>query len=761
MFDTLETKMNETHLKKIADDLNLSLRQVTAAARLLTEGGTVPFIARYRKEITDSLDEVAITAIRDKMAQMEALDNRRESILKSLKERELLTDDLYGKIVSAETMTTLEDIYLPYRPKRRTRATAAREKGLEPLAKLIFNQKDDTDPVKEAAAYIDPEKGVETAEDAIAGSRDIIAEWVNEDQGAREKMRALYAHKGVFSSRVIPGKEAEGAKFKDYFDWEEPVAKAPSHRILAMRRGEKEGVIDLRIGPPQDKALELLEAMFVKGENAASQEVKKAVHDGYKRLLSVSMETDIRLETKKRADKEAIKVFTDNLRELLLAPPLGQKSVMAIDPGIRTGCKAACLDPQGKLLQTDTIYPFKSENANLSSAKTVKGLVESHKVEAIAIGNGTAGRETEAFIHTLPFSDTLPVVMVNESGASIYSASEAAREEFPDLDVVYRGAVSIGRRLMDPLAELVKIDPKSIGVGQYQHDVNPLALKRSLDDVVMSCVNAVGVDVNTASQQLLTYVSGLGPQLAKNIVTYRDTYGALSSREALKKVSRLGPKAFEQAAGFLRIRNGDNPLDASAVHPESYGIVETMARDLGVGVTDLLENETLRKNIDLNRYVNEKVGIPTLTDILAELAKPGRDPRKQFESFKFKEGIEKIADVQPGMRLPGIVTNVTAFGAFVDIGVHQDGLVHISQMANRFIKDPNEVVKVHQHIMVKVLDVDQERKRISLSLKQDAVQKPEKTRKASKKTEKRPKTKKRGKAEPGPFNNPFTRTFHS
>ena len=753
--------MNETHLKKIADDLNLSLRQVTAAARLLTEGGTVPFIARYRKEITDSLDEVAITAIRDKMAQMEALDNRRESILKSLKERELLTDDLYGKIVSAETMTTLEDIYLPYRPKRRTRATAAREKGLEPLAELIFNQKDDTDPVKEAAAYIDTEKGVETVEDAIAGSRDIIAEWVNEDQGAREKMRALYAHKGVFSSRVIPGKEAEGAKFKDYFDWEEPVAKAPSHRILAMRRGEKEGVIDLWIGPPQDKALALLEAMFVKRENAASQEVKKAVHDGYKRLLSVSMETDIRLETKKRADKEAIKVFTDNLRELLLAPPLGQKSVMAIDPGIRTGCKAACLDPQGKLLQTDTIYPFKSENANLSSAKTVKGLVESHQVEAIAIGNGTAGRETEAFIHTLPFSDTLPVVMVNESGASIYSASEAAREEFPDLDVVYRGAVSIGRRLMDPLAELVKIDPKSIGVGQYQHDVNPLALKRSLDDVVMSCVNAVGVDVNTASQQLLTYVSGLGPQLAKNIVTYRDTYGALSSREALKKVSRLGPKAFEQAAGFLRIRNGDNPLDASAVHPESYGIVETMARDLGVGVTDLLENETLRKNIDLNRYVNDTVGIPTLTDILAELAKPGRDPRKQFESFKFKEGIEKIADVQPGMRLPGIVTNVTAFGAFVDIGVHQDGLVHISQMANRFIKDPNEVVKVHQHIMVKVLDVDQERKRISLSMKQDAVQKPEKTRKASKKTEKRPKTKKRGKAEPDPFNNPFTRTFHS
>jgi len=708
-------ELENKHVNKIAHELNIAVRQVKATALLLKEGGTVPFIARYRKEVTDSLDEVAITAIRDKMAQMEALDNRRESILKSLMERELLTDDLKEKIVSAETMTTLEDIYLPYRPKRRTRATAAKEKGLEPLAKLIFDQRDDTDPVKEAAAYVDPEKGVETAEDALAGSRDIIAERVNEDQVAREKMREIYAQKGVFFSRVVPGKEAEGAKFRDYFDWEEPVPKAPSHRVLAMRRGEKEGFIDLRISPPQDEALALLEAIFVKGENAASQEVKEAVHDGYKRLLSVSMETDVRLETKKRADREAIKVFADNLRELLLAPPIGQKSVMAIDPGIRTGCKITCLDPQGKLLQTDTIFLFKSENAKLSSAKTVKELVDTYKVEAIAIGNGTAGRETEAFVNTLPFSDSIPVVMVNESGASVYSASEAAREEFPDLDLTYRGAVSIGRRLMDPLAELVKIDPKSIGVGQYQHDVNPLALKRSLDDVVMSCVNAVGVDVNTASQQLLIYVSGLGPQLAKNIVTYRDEHGALSSREELKKVSRLGPKAFEQAAGFLRIRNGDNPLDVSAVHPESYGIVETMARDLGLGVTDLLENDMLRKKIDANRYVTDKVGIPTLTDIFAELAKPGRDPRKQFESFKFQEGIEKIEHVQPGMSLPGVVTNVTAFGAFVDIGVHQDGLVHISQMANRFIKDPNEVVKVQQHITVKVLDVDLERKRMITS----------------------------------------------
>jgi len=706
--------MNEKHASKIAEELNLGLRQVKATARLLKEGDTVPFIARYRKEVTDSLNEVAITGIRDKIARLEALDNRRESILKSLHERDLLTDDLKEKIASAETMTTLEDIYLPHRPKRRTRAIVAKEKGLEPLAKLIFAQKDETDPGKEASAYLDTEKGVEKVEDALAGSRDIIAEWVNEDQGARKIMRALYTQKGVLRSRVIPGKEEEGAKFKDYFDWEEPVPEAPSHRVLAMRRGEKEGFLDLRINPPQDKALALLEAMFVKGEGAASEEVKEAVHDCYKRLLSVSMETEVRLETKKGADREAIKIFTDNLRELLLEPPLGQKSVMAIDPGIRTGCKIVCLNPQGKLLKTDTIYLFKSENSKLSSAKTLKELVNTYKVEAIAIGNGTGGRETEAFTNELPFSNDI----LNESGASIYSASEAAREEFPDLDVTYRGAVSIGRRLMDPLAELVKIDPKSIGVGQYQHDVNPLGLKRSMDDVVTSCVNAVGVDVNTASQQLLTYVSGLGTQLAKNIVTYRDENGSISSRKELNKVPRLGPKAFEQAAGFLRIRGGDNPLDSSAVHPESYVIVEAMAKDIGLKVTDLLESDVLRKKIDLNKYATDMVGMPTLTDILAELAKPGRDPRDRFEVFKFKQGIEKIEHVQPGMSLPGVVTNVTAFGAFVDVGVHQDGLVHISQLANRFIKDPNEVVKVHQHVTVEVLGVDLERKRISLSMKQ-------------------------------------------
>ncbi len=753
--------MNAEHLNRIADQLSLPLRHVEAAARLLEGGDTVPFIARYRKEATGSLDEVAITSIRDGVAQMEAMDNRRDAILKSLRERELLTEELEKRIISAETLTTLEDIYLPYRPKRRTRAMVAREKGLEPLATLIFEQSDDIDPVSAAAGYMDPEKGVATAEEALAGCRDIIAEWVNEDQTARERMRALYAQKGVFYCKVIPGKETEGAKFRDYFDWEEPVSAAPSHRILAMRRGEKEGVIDLRIEPPEDEALAVLEGMFVKGEGAASLQVREAVHDGYKRLLSISMETEARLDTKKRADEDAIGVFAGNLRELLLAPPLGQKRVMAMDPGIRTGCKAVCLDRQGKLLHTETIFLFKSEEAKQAAGKTVRGLVEAYGVEAIAIGNGTAGRETEAFVRSLPLSADIPVVLVNESGASIYSASDAAREEFPDLDLTYRGSVSIGRRLMDPLAELVKIDPKSIGVGQYQHDVNQPALKRSLDDVVMSCVNGVGVEVNTASQQLLAYVSGLGPQLARNIVAHRDKNGAFSSREKLKEVSRLGPKAFEQSAGFLRIRDGENPLDASAVHPESYGIVEAMAVDLGLGVADLLTREAIRDRIDLNQYVTETVGIPTLTDIVAELARPGRDPRRQFEAFTFKEGVETIEDVRPGMSLPGVVTNVTAFGAFVDIGVHQDGLVHISQLADRFVRDPNEVVKVHQQVTVKVLEVDLERKRISLSMKQGTGQKPEKAGKdASPQQRKGSRTQTPKKRPPTPFNNPFARSFN-
>jgi len=709
--------MNEEHIAKIANELSLALYHVMTTAGLLEEGATVPFIARYRKEATGSLDEVTVTAIRDRMAQLQELEKRRTSILNSLEERELLTNELKEKILAAQGVTALEDIYLPFRPKRRTRAIVARERGLEPLAKILFEQQEGTDPIAEAIAYIDPEKGVETKEDALAGSRDIIAEWVNEDPKAREKMRTLYVQKGLFRVTVIPGKESEGAKFRDYFDYEEPVSKAPSHRILAMRRGEKEGFLSLQVHPPEDEAFTLLEALFVKGENAASSQVKEAVQDSYRRLLSFAMETEIRCKTKELADREAIRIFANSLRELLLAPPLGQKSVIAIDPGIRTGCKVVCLDKQGKLLHTDTLHPFKSEKERSIAKEILFRLCSKHKGEAIAVGNGTGGRETESFIKDCNLPGNIPVVVVNESGASVYSASEVARAEFPDLDITFRGAVSIGRRLMDPLAELVKIDPKSIGVGQYQHDVNQQALKKSLDDVVMSCVNAVGVEVNTASEQLLKYVSGLGPQLAKNIITYRNEHGPLSFRNDLKKVKRMGLKAFEQAAGFLRIMGGKNPLDASAVHPESYSIIEAMARDLGCSVRDLLDDEKFRQHIDLSVYVTEKVGMPTLTDIMDELAKPGRDPRKQFEGPSFAEGITQISDLRPGMRIPGVITNVTTFGAFVDIGVHQDGLVHISQLANRFVKDPGQVVRVNQRVMVTVLDVELERNRISLSMK--------------------------------------------
>lgn len=715
--------MNEKHISTIAAELALDTRQVLATAQLLEEGATVPFMARYRKEATGSLDEVAITAIRDRLCQLEELNKRRQSILKSLEERGLITDELKEKILSAQTLTTLEDIYLPYRPKRRTRGAMAKEKGLEPLAHILFAQKENTDPVREATTFVDPGKGVESTDEALAGARDIIAEWINEDQEARARMRTLYAEKGVFRTKVVPGRETEGAKYRDYFDWQEPVKTAPSHRILAMRRGEKEVVLRLDVSPPEDEALALLEAMFIKGDSAAARQVQTAAHDAFKRLLSHAMATDIRLETKERADAEAIKVFADNLRELLLAPPLGQKSVLAIDPGIRTGCKMVCLDRQGNLLHTETIYPFGSEKMRATAATTATTLCKTYDVEAIAVGNGTAGRETASFVKGLR-GLTLPhdilVIMVNESGASVYSASEVARQEFPDLDITFRGAVSIGRRLTDPLAELVKIAPKSIGVGQYQHDVNQQALKSSLDDVVVSCVNAVGVEVNTASEQLLTYVSGLGPQLARNIIDHRSDHGPFASRAALKKVPRLGPKAFQQAAGFLRIRNGKNPLDASAVHPESYPVAEAMAKDLGCSVQDLLEDETRRGQIDLSNYVTDQVGMPTLEDILVELARPGRDPRKGFEDFAFAEGVDKIEDLRPGMRLPGIVTNVTAFGAFVDIGVHHDGLVHISQMANHFVRDPHQEVKVRQQIMVTVLEVDLERKRISLSMRQGA-----------------------------------------
>jgi len=720
--------MNETHIERISLELSLATPQVTATALLLEEGGTIPFIARYRKEATNSLDEVAITAIRDRLAQLAELDSRKEAIFRSLEERELLTDELKNKFAAAQTMAVLEDIYLPFRPKRRTRATIARERGLEPLAQQIFAQDGidpiNQDPLKEAHAFINPEKEINSAEEALAGARDIIAEWISEDAAARAAMREFFLHKAVFRTKIISGKEQEGIKYQDYFDWEEPVNAAPSHRILAMRRGENEGFLTLRVSPPEQEALALLEPFFIKGNTHASEQVKQALDDSFSRLLYPSMETEIRMVTKKRADEEAIWVFVENLRQLLLTSPLGQKNVLAIDPGIRTGCKVVCLDRQGKLLHTDTIFLHQSAHAKAKATETLIALCQRFQVEAIAVGNGTGGRETETFVKGLDPLKKIPVIIVNESGASIYSASEVAREEFPDYDVTVRGSVSIGRRLMDPLAELVKIDPKSIGVGQYQHDVDQNALKRSLDDVVMSCVNAVGVEVNTASKQLLTYVSGLGPQLAKAIVAYRNEHGPFDAREKLKKVPRLGPKAFEQAAGFLRIHEAENPLDASAVHPESYPIVEAMARDLGCSLNDLMKNEALRKRIDINTYRTEKVGLPTLTDILSELAKPGRDPREVFEAFAFTEGVEKIEDVKTGMKLPGLVTNITAFGAFVDIGVHQDGLVHISELANHFVKNPNEVVKIHQKVMVTVLEVNVERKRISLSLRDNSSMTP-------------------------------------
>lgn len=707
----------ERHIARIAGDLGIAKGQAAATAMLLGEGATVPFIARYRKEVTGTLDEVQITAIRDRLAQLAELDKRREAILKSLAERELLTDELKVRIDAAETLAVLEDIYLPFRPKRRTRAAMAREKGLEPLAQRLFAQEEVFDPITAAAAFVDPEKGVDTPESALAGARDIIAEWVNENEQARARMRAFFADRATFQSKVIPGKEKEGNRYQDYFDWEEPAAKAPSHRILAIRRGEKEEFLTLRVIPPEGEALALLLSLFVKGSGPIAEQVTLAVEDGYRRLLANAMETEIRMATKNRADAEAIRVFADNLRQLLLAPPLGQKRVLALDPGFRTGCKLVCLNAQGRLIHQETIYPHLSERDRETAAKRIRSLCEQLNIEAIAIGNGTAGRETETFLGTLGLPDPIQIIMVNESGASVYSASKIARDEFPDYDVTVRGAVSIGRRLMDPLAELVKIDPKAIGVGQYQHDVDQAGLKQSLDDVVMSCVNAVGVELNTASAALLTYVSGLGPALAGNIVAWRNDHGPFASREELQKVPRLGAKAFVQAAGFLRIRNGTHPLDASAVHPESYPVVDRMAEDLHCSVADLMADEALRKKIDPARYVTGEIGLPTLNDILAELAKPGRDPRATFEAFRFAEGIEKIEDLTVGMKLPGIVTNITAFGAFVDIGVHQDGLVHLSQVADRYVKDPGDILKVRQVVEVTVLAVDLERKRISLTMK--------------------------------------------
>ncbi len=709
--------MNDLYIGKVAVELQLQPRQVAAAARLLAEGATVPFISRYRKEATGSLDEVAITAIRERLVNLAELDQRRDAILKSLTERNLLTDALKSAITQAESLTALEDLYLPYRPKRRTRAMIAKEKGLEPLVEAIFAAQGTVDPLAEAKAFVNLEKEVASVEDALAGARDILAERMSDDALTREKVREQFLKQATVRSKVMSDKQEAGAKFKDYFDWSEPLVTVPSHRLLAMRRGETEGFLMVRITPPEDAALLTVEPLWVKAPGKpGGEQVRLAVQDGYKRLLGPAIEVEMRIESKRRADLEAIRVFAENLRELLLASPLGRKNVLAIDPGFRTGCKVVCLDRQGKLLHHDVIYPTLGDHRIREAAETVRELCRKFQVEAVAIGNGTAGRETETFIRALKLGN-LPVVMVNESGASIYSASEVAREEFPDQDVTVRGAVSIGRRLMDPLAELVKLDPKSIGVGQYQHDVDQRALKQSLDDVVMSCVNGVGVELNTASKQLLSYVSGLGPALAAGIVAWRNEHGPFKSRTQLREVPRLGAKAFEQAAGFLRIRDGEHPLDASAVHPESYGVVDRMARDLNSSVKDLLLNPALRQKIQLQQYVTETTGLPTLTDILGELARPGRDPRQQFEVFSFQEGVEKLEDLKPGMKLPGVVTNVTAFGAFVDIGVHQDGLVHVSQLSDQFVKNPADAVRVQQKVMVTVVEVDLPRKRIGLSMK--------------------------------------------
>lgn len=707
-------------LARIAQELKLRLQQVEAVVSLLDEDATVPFIARYRKEATGSLDEVAITTIRDRLAALQELNKRREAILASLTERDLLTEELKISLEQAESLPVLEDIYLPYRPKRRTRASMARERGLEPLAQYLFRQ-EKGDPVAHAVSFIDPEKQVPDAASALAGARDILAEQFAEDSGARERLRALFERTAILRSKVASGKEEEAATYRDYFTWEEPAARIPSHRTLAMFRGENEGMLRLSLRPADEtKAVEVLTRLFVRNDTPCGREVLAAVEDGYARLLAPALETEWRHTLKQKADAEAIRVFAENVRQLLLAPPLGAKIILAVDPGFRTGCKMVCLNREGKLLEYATINPHAgSENARRESQTVLLDFVRRHAVETVAVGNGTAGRETEQFIRSLPdWPSTLPVVMVSESGASVYSASEVARAEFPDLDLTYRGAVSIGRRLADPLAELVKIDPKAIGVGQYQHDVNQSELKRCLDDVVMSCVNAVGVDVNTASEQLLTYVSGLGPTLARNIVAFRHENGPFISRKALLKVPRLGPKAFEQCSGFLRIRNAKNPLDGSAVHPESYAVVEKMATDVGATVKALMEDAGLRKKVDLSRYIDGRFGLPTLNDIMGELEKPGRDPRASFQPFAFAEGVSTLEDLKPGMRLPGIVTNVTAFGAFVDIGVHQDGLVHISQLADRFVKDPGEIVKVHQEVRVTVLDVDMARKRIALTLRE-------------------------------------------
>lgn len=700
--------------RMISAALGISEKQIVQTLGLLNDGATIPFISRYRKEVTGGLDEVQIESIKTHYEKLNEIAKRKETILNTIQEQGKLTTELQKRIEETWDNTLLEDIYLPYKPKRKTRAEAARQKGLEPLATLLMLQRE-PHPEERAASYV---KGdVKNVEDALKGARDIIAEHVSEDERARNSVRNAFARQGTLTAKVVKGKEEEATKYRDYFDCSESLKRCSSHRLLAIRRAEAEGLLKVSISPDDEECVERLERQFVRSNNACGQQVAEAVQDSYKRLLKPSIETEFATQSKERADEEAIKVFAENLRQLLLASPLGQKRVMGIDPGFRTGCKVVCLDAQGNLLHNENIYPHPPVSKQKEAFAKLQMMIESYKIDAVAIGNGTASRETEEFLKHQRFNRDIQIFIVSEQGASIYSASKIARDEFPDYDVTVRGAVSIGRRLMDPLAELVKIDPKSIGVGQYQHDVDQTKLKKSLDQTVENCVNLVGVNLNTASSHLLTYISGLGPQLAQNIVNYRAENGAFTSRKELMKVPRMGAKAFEQCAGFLRIPQAKNPLDNTAVHPESYCIVEQMARDLGCSVAELIASRELRLKINPERYLSPTVGMPTLKDILQELDKPGRDPRGPIKIFEFDKNVHTINDLREGMELPGIVGNITNFGAFVDIGIKENGLVHLSQLADRFISDPNEVVSIHQHIRVKVLSIDMDRKRIQLTMK--------------------------------------------
>jgi len=700
----------------IAERTGLQLKYVENTVELLTDGATIPFISRYRKERTGGMDEVQVANVSDQLDKLTELEKRKQSILTTIEGQGKLTDELRKRIEDSWDATEIEDIYLPYKQKRRTRAQVAREAGLEPMAMWLLRQF--PDPVlKKATLYINKEKGVESADDVVKGAMDIVAEMVSENERSRQTIRGQFRRTAKIVSKLIKGKEEEGQKFRDYFDWSEPLNRCSSHRLLAMRRGEAEGVLRVSITIDADEACEKLDRQYVRGNSEASHRVKEAVEDGYKRLLMPSIETEFAALSKEKADEEAIRIFVRNLEQLLMSSPLGQKRVLAIDPGFRTGCKVVCLDSEGNLLHNETIYPHPPRNERIQAANKLSALIRQYKIEAISIGNGTAGRETEEFVGHLDLADEIEVYSVSEDGASIYSASKVAREEFPDYDVTVRGAVSIGRRLMDPLAELVKIDASSIGVGQYQKDVNQSQLKKSLDQTVENCVNRVGVNLNTASKHLLTYISGLGPTLAQNIVDYRKEHGAFKTRRELLKVPRLGAKAYEQAAGFLRVQGGSEPLDNSAVHPERYELVGRMAKDAGCSVTDLLTKKELREKISIQHYVSAEVGLPTLQDIMAELEKPGRDPREPLKTFQFDPTVHEISDLRPGMLLPGIVSNITNFGCFVDVGVHTKGLVHVSQMADKFVKDPTEIVALHQHVMVKVLEVDLARERVSLSMK--------------------------------------------